>query len=301
MRETRNKAKAWVGRYARPLEMLAATAVIAAALGGALHYATPAMSAAALAAWVVAAACATVAAAGYAMRRYRMRKADPYARLKLWREPRFDTPRMGPRAAALAVGEPVIRITPIPKKPAPGQWSLELLQALEWKRFGLLCSAYYGHRQFRVEAADCGDKRGTDARLYFKALRDPVAIVHCRAWGTRTVGVQPLRELLQAMEASKVPKGIFHAPSDYTNEAKAFAGAHRVQLVSGQQFVARLAELPEDVRRVVLELVTEGDYATPTCPACGRKMALHAPETGEVWACSGFPQCRATLHVQTSW
>jgi hypothetical protein len=139
--------------------------------------------------WAMAAACGALAVGVYAFGRYRARKANPYA-------------------AAIAVGEPIIRIRDIPKTPRPDRWSVELLRALEWKRFDMLCAGYYGHRQFRVEPCGCSPDGSSEAKLYFKGLRKPVAMLACTAWGSRPVGVKPVRDLSGTMAENQVAKGI---------------------------------------------------------------------------------------------
>ena len=252
--------------------------------------------------WSGAGVCAVTALGAYAYHRYAVRKANPYARLRLPREPQFDSPHFGRRAAALAVGEPVIRIRELPKVPPVDRWSPELLRALEWKHFDLLCAAYYRHRHFRVESSRCAPDGGSEAKLYFKDLATPVALLSCKAWGGRPVGVKPVRDLLEAMTDAGVAKGIFHASGDCTNEARAYARAHRIQLVSGSEFVAQIQKLPHAVQKALLDLTTAGDYTTPTCPACGEKMVMCTADSGDFWGCSGYPTCKATLAaVHASW
>lgn len=252
--------------------------------------------------WTVVAACAVVAAVLYGRKFYALRKANPYARLRLARKLRFDTPRLGRHAAQLAVGEPIIRIRALPKQPRPDRWSPELLRELEWKHFETLCAAYYGHRHFRVESSGCAPDGGSEAKLYFKGLPKPVALLACRAWGSRPVGVKPVRELLAAMTENGIAKGIFHASGEYTTEAKLFAHAHRIQLVSGAQFIAHILKLPDSVQKALFDLTTSGDYTTPVCPSCGEKMVMCTSDHGDYWGCSGYPHCKATLAaVHASW
>lgn len=296
-------------RLRAPWQMLAALAGVAGLLGYAL---SPLVTGSPVqrtiisfvrdALWIATAACAALSAAAYAFQRYRARKANPYARLQLARELRFNSPHLGPRAAALAVGESIVRLRELPKQPRPDRWSPELLRALEWKHFDLLCAAYYGHRHFRVESRGCTPDGGSEAKLYFKALHHPVALLACKAWGGRPVGVKPVRELLAAMTADGIVKGILHASADCTSEARALARDNRIQLVSGADFVAHILRLPESVQKALLDLAAAGDYATPTCPACGEKMVMYTAAHGDFWGCSGYPRCKATLAaVHSAW
>lgn len=247
--------------------------------------------------WTGAAACAALAAALYALRRHRVRKANPYARHRLGREPCFDMPYVGRNATMRAVGEPFLRIRELPPAPAPGVWSVALLQALEWKRFELLCASYYGERAFRVTPVASAAGAGCAALLYYRQLAQPVAVLACRAMGSRPAGVKVVRELHDLMEVHGVGKGICHVTGDYTAEAQRYAAARRVQLVSGEAFVASLLALPAPVQQALLQLVTAGDYRTPSCPSCGEKMMMCTSDYGDFWGCSSYPQCKATLAV----
>ena len=74
----------------------------------------------------------------------------------------------------------------------PTEWSLALLQSIEWKRFEEVVAAYFRAKNFRCETLAYGPDGGVDGRLYFGDLPAPVGIVQCKAWGSRQVGVGPI-------------------------------------------------------------------------------------------------------------
>lgn len=251
-----------------------------------------------MAASIVALALLVSAAAIHVFSRYKQRKANPYARIKWNKELLFDMPRMGPqRMASGETGE----LTPTPpaaspEPPAqPQLWSPELLGELEWRRFELLCTAYYEMREFRVETTRRGTDGGVEAQLYFRQLSDPVAVLICKAWHDLPVGVEPVRELLALMEEHKVRKGIFHATGDYTGEAREFAASHKIQLIRGADLIGNMAALPEAAGQKLHAIATEGDYRTPSCPSCTAKMKVVSGAAGDFWGCSNFPRCRTRL------
>ena len=47
---------------------------------------------------------------------------------------------------------------------------------------------------FRSETIRCGADGGIDAKLYEGDAKEPTAIVQCKAWNSRAVGVKPVRE-----------------------------------------------------------------------------------------------------------
>src|SRR5690606_33117001 len=76
------------------------------------------------------------------------------------------------------------------------EWTLHALRQLEWKRFELLCASYYDAVGFRSETLRCGADGGIDVKLYRGDMTEPVAVVQCKAWNAKPVGVQQIRELL---------------------------------------------------------------------------------------------------------
>jgi restriction system protein len=155
-----------------------------------------------------------------------------------------------------------------------------------------LGAAFYREIGLRSETIRCGADGGIDAKLFQGDSLEPVAIVQCKAWNSRSVGVKPVRELLGVMAHHKIPKGIFLATGEFTNEAVAFAQDHSMDLVSGPAFMEMLAKLPDEGRQRLLQVATDGDYTTPTCPSCGIKMVVRHSERGDFWGCSNYPGCK---------
>lgn len=94
---------------------------------------------------------------------------------------------------------------PEPKQvPRPTAWSLELLRQIEWKRFEELSAAFYRELGHRSETIRYGADGGIDAKLFHGDSLEPVAIVQCKAWNSRPVGVKPVRELLGVMTHESV-------------------------------------------------------------------------------------------------
>lgn len=182
----------------------------------------------------------------------------------------------------------------------PTEWSLDVLRDMEWKRFEDLCLGFYRAKGLRAESTPLGPDGGVDVRLY-QDDADPqrcTAIVQCKAWGERAVGVKLIRELRGVMAHEGVEKGFFMAPGRYTEEARAFAESNRVTLLDGRQMLAMLQRLPADVSRNLLAAATAGDWTTPSCPSCGIKMVARESARGGYWRCVAFPKCRQTLGMR---
>lgn len=182
------------------------------------------------------------------------------------------------------------------------RWSEELLNALEWKRFELLCAAYFETLGFKSKVARKGADGGVDIHLFAEGSSVPAIVVQCKAWRTYTVSVKAIRELLGVMTAARVPEGVFVTTSVYTSEARQFAAANHIDLIDGNDLLRKIAATRPEDQAALLQLATAGDFTTPTCPSCGIKMVERvAQKTGErFWGCRRFPNCRYTMAQRSS-
>ena len=168
----------------------------------------------------------------------------------------------------------------------------ELIRALEWKRFELLVTRYLATTGVQAALTGPGADGGVDVVLTRSGESRPFGYVQCKAWGSERIGVSLIRELIGVMAADKISEGVFVTTSDFTPDAKAFAAANGVVLITTEDLVLRLGQLTEPVRRGILSEVTEGDYMTPSCPACERKMVWR--EKPAFWGCPKYSSCRSS-------
>jgi restriction system protein len=142
---------------------------------------------------------------------------------------------------------------------------------------------------------------GVDIHLFHPNENTAAAIVQCKAWSSYKVGIKPIRELFGVMSAEGVPEAYFVTTSDYTGEAYAFAASQRMTLIHGKDLLKRIESLPETDQVNLYTMATAGDYTTPTCPSCGRKMVTREAKKGRnagnsFWGCPGFPRCQGKLN-----
>ncbi len=182
----------------------------------------------------------------------------------------------------------------------PTEWSLKLLRELEWKRFEEVCAAFYRELGLRTETIRCGADGGIDAKLFQADSTEPDAIIQCKAWNSRPVGVKPVRELLGVMTHHKVAEGVFMITGDFTQEAVAFAQENPLELVNGKRFLEMIDKLSPEARQRLLNLATEGDYTTPSCPSCGIKMVERSGDNGPFWGCRNYPRCTQVFVLRGS-
>lgn len=185
---------------------------------------------------------------------------------------------------------------PVASEPSlskPGEWSLELLQAIDWKRFEEVVAAYFRSKNLRCETQSHGPDGGVDMRLHSPENDTTLALVQCKAWKNMQVGVKPVRELLGVMTHEKVARGYFMVTGEFSQDAKAFAATQNITLFSGKQFLDLMLRQPMDIQTKLLAVATEDDYLTPTCASCGVKMK----DRGRFWGCVNFPRCRTRIQI----
>ena len=180
---------------------------------------------------------------------------------------------------------------------APKSWSLALLQAIEWKRFEALCVALFGEMGFDARGNSHVADGSVDIELYdLETPKAMVGIVQCKAW-QRPVGGRHVREFCRLVVANRVSKAYFVTTATFTDEAERLARLGSVTLISGPRLLGMIDALSPLKRNALLQIATEGDFTTPSCPACGKKMAAsHSPESGNnFWVCSG---CKEQLYMR---
>lgn len=204
------------------------------------------------------------------------------------------TPRFKPAAASV----PPAQATASPVEPKPTEWSLALLQSIEWKRFEDLCAAYYQSKGIRCATTPLGPDGGIDIRLFQGEDNRTTTIVQCKAWPENKVGVKLLRELLGVRVAEKAEKAFFMTCGGYTDDAQAFAQANGITLFTGEMFLMMLQRLPVSERQRLLTFATEGDFTTPTCPQCGLKLLVKQGPQKKFWGCRSYPRCKGKLGMR---
>jgi hypothetical protein len=187
-----------------------------------------------------------------------------------------------------------------PRRPAPAAWSIELLQALEWKRFEALVIGYFEAKGFTTEVVPLGNGESRDILLTKCADGQPVVVVHCWGWNARPVAVRYVREMLGAMAHRNVSRGLLIAKAGFAQEALDLGRTHGVRLISGSMLFAGIQALPVSVWEHLLHVAATDDFRTPTCPTCEVKMVRRQNERREFWGCRNSPRCRTRLPLESS-
>lgn len=76
------------------------------------------------------------------------------------------------------------------------------------------------------------------------------------------------------MASDRVTEGVLAATGEFTAEARLFCSKNAITPLTGQAFTAKFNDLPPSERHRILADVLDGDYRTPSCPQCEKKMVL---------------------------
>jgi len=192
---------------------------------------------------------------------------------------------------------PMRRIRP----PSP-TWSLQVFDDIEWKRFEMLCAHLFEQAGFEARTQSHGADGGVDIWLHSRNAEGPVAIVQCKHWLGRSVGVKELRELLGVMAANKVARGTFVTTSRFSEEAETFAKDNGIHLLDCSGLLALVAKRTPEQQQELLEHAYQGEYWRPTCASCGLKMVERTARKGGTafWGCAAYPRCRFTLPMRAA-
>lgn len=177
------------------------------------------------------------------------------------------------------------------------KWTAQLLRHLEWRRFEETCAAYFEALDYATRIAPSRSGGGVDIALSAPGAGAPSVLVQCKAWDAYRVGARALRELRAAMTAAGVGEGMLVTSGRFTADAASFAARENIRLVDGAALLSRLEELPPEKSLALLKLATQGDFLTPTCPACAIKLASRRSTPGgrKFWGCPNYPRCKHTV------
>jgi restriction system protein len=193
---------------------------------------------------------------------------------------------------------PTTEPTPPTSSPTPASaWSPAVFAAIEWRRFEAVCEALFAQAGYTTRAQSHGADGGVDIWLHTAGTDKPVAVVQCKHWQGKPVGVKEIREFFGVMASHKLQRGIYATTSTYTEDAQQFATANGIAAMDGPALLAMIAKRTPEQQQAVLAVAHEGEYWKPTCASCGVKMLERTPSKGGTafWGCSNYPKCKTRL------
>ncbi len=168
------------------------------------------------------------------------------------------------------------------------QFSADLFSKIEWKRFEELVEAYYSKTGVVAERVKGGPSRPAQVKISWKGEPRPFAYVRCIFLPAGLIEVKPLQELYTLLAAEDIRRGYIVTTGKFTVSARDFAEEKHLTLLPGEIFLEKLNALPGAARTEIMQAVTAGEAATPSCPICEAKMAL-SNDDPPMWRCASHP------------
>ena len=190
--------------------------------------------------------------------------------------------------------EPTL-VTEVSSRNRSFEWNTQVFGDIEWRRFEAVCELLFSQAGFTTKTQSHGADGGVDIWLYSANAVGPAAIVQCKHWRNRPVGVKELREFFGVMASHKLTRGTYATSSIFTEDALKFAKGNGINAMDGNRLLAQIAQRTSEQRSALLNVAYEGDYWLPTCASCGVKMVERGKSEKRFWGCSTYPKCRSTL------
>ncbi len=114
----------------------------------------------------------------------------------------------------------------------------EAVATMAWPAFASLLEAAFRRDGYSVQ-------RGKTAAVDFELERKGRKMLVCaRRWKTARTGLEALRPLQAARQASEAPDALYIALGDLTDNARPFAVQHRIAIWQAAELAAALRKLP---------------------------------------------------------
>ncbi|MFT5589128.1 MAG: hypothetical protein ACI9ZF_001300 [Bradyrhizobium sp.] len=173
-------------------------------------------------------------------------------------------------------------------------WSLELLQELEWRRFEDVCRSFFDAIKLNARPLESAPDSVSSLQIWQEGSTSMNAIA-CTVSGEVIIQVDRVRALHTAQQRHAVQQSFFLTAGHFSVEAISTARNLNITPIDGPTLLERILKLPQKRQEMLLQLAVKGDFRSPTCPVCSRKMDLRSGDFKSFWRCTGYPECRCRL------
>jgi len=209
--------------------------------------------------------------------------------------------RRAARAATAPASPPARDAAPTRDERGPRTaWSQQVFDDIEWRRFESVCEKLFAQAGFEARTHSHGADGGVDIWLHSKHAEGPAAIVQCKHWNGKQVGVKEIREFFGVMSSHGLKRGTYATTSTFTEDAAKFAKDNGINALDGARLVALIGTRTPEQQQDLLATAYDGEYWRPTCASCGVKMVERESRKvgSRFWGCATYPKCRSTLPMR---
>jgi len=158
------------------------------------------------------------------------------------RQQRRSQQRAGSHARSRGVDDATddTAVTPFSARLNGKRWSLDVFESIDAQRFAAVCETWFSWAGFDTRSEAHRTDEGVDIWLHAAKMPGPVAIVRCKHWLNKPVGVQEMREFVGVMSTLQSVHGTYTTTSTYTPEALQLAREHGIDAVDGRGLLRRI-------------------------------------------------------------
>lgn len=138
-------------------------------------------------------------------------------------------------------------------------WGPAVFSDIEWRRFEAVCETLFAQAGFETQAHSHGADGGVDIWLHSKNAQGPVAVVQCKHWQGKPVGVTEMRALFGLMASHGLKRGTYATTSAYTSDAQAFAKANGINALDSLGLLALIEKRTPEQQAALLTVAYEGE------------------------------------------
>lgn len=143
------------------------------------------------------------------------------------------------------------------------RWTLDVFKAIDAQRFAAVCETWFAWAGFDTRSETHRTDEGVDIWLHAAKMPGPVAIVRCKHWLDRPVGLQEMKDFMGVMASCKSVHGTYTTTSTYTAEALQFAKEHGIDAVDGRGLLRRIQTRTRQRQQALLAVALQTSSGVP--------------------------------------
>ncbi len=138
------------------------------------------------------------------------------------------------------------------------RWTPEVFAAIDAQRFAAVCETWFSWAGFDTRSESHRTDEGVDIWLHAAKMPGPVAVVRCKHWLDKPVGLQEMKDFLGLVATFESAHGTYTTTSTYTTEALQFAKEHGIDAVDGRGLLRRIQTRTRQHQLALLAVAYQG-------------------------------------------